>query len=158
MGANNGSQRRMKCNPDTIERLRKAIAAGNHIQTACAYVGIDRGTYYCWMHRAKQRPNTIYGEFARAMDAAQAECEVRIAAQWQQKVPEDWRAARDFLAKRFPERWGDQVRIRVEAEKAVDGVLDKLEGALPPEVYLQVLQALDKVTEEEAELEEGSED
>jgi len=30
---------------------------------------------------------------------------VTIVAQWRKQIPENWQAARDFLARRFPEHW-----------------------------------------------------
>ena len=50
-------------------------------------------------------------EFLEAVAQAEAEAEVRMIAQWQAHIPRDWRAARDFLARRYPERW--RVRARV---------------------------------------------
>ena len=38
---------------------------------------------------------------------------MRLVAQWQQHAPSSWQACRDFLARRFPERWGKTVRAEV---------------------------------------------
>jgi hypothetical protein len=35
---------------------------------------------------------------------------MRLVALWQQHIPENWQAARDFLERRFPQRWGRRVR------------------------------------------------
>jgi hypothetical protein len=40
------------------------------------------------------------------VDFALAYAEVRAVALWSKAMDTDWRAARDFLGRRFPERWG----------------------------------------------------
>jgi hypothetical protein len=35
---------------------------------------------------------------------------MRALASWQAAIPGDWRAARDFLARRHPDRWGSRER------------------------------------------------
>ena len=53
-------------------------------------------------------------EFLEAVTRAEAEAELRMIAQWQAQIPRDWRAARDFLARRFPKRWGPNARVEVD--------------------------------------------
>ena len=129
--------------PDGLAKIRQLVSAGNHQAAVCRYVGITPRTWQRWLKVGREKPSSKYGGFVRLIEEAEAECEVRLAAQWQQQCPQDWKAAQQFLAVRFPERWGNQVRLRVEVQKAVEDTLDQLEQRLPPALYLQVLEALE---------------
>lgn len=52
----------------------------------------------------------IYVAFAEAIREAEAEVEVRMVAQWQTQMLEDWRAIQMFMERRYPERWGRKER------------------------------------------------
>ena len=56
----------------------------------------------------------ILFEFFDAITRAETVAEVRMVAQWQQHMPEDYRAIRDFLERRFPERWGRKDKVQQE--------------------------------------------
>lgn len=135
--------RKLPTDPVVLAKVRQLISAGNHQSAVCRYLGINIRTWQKWMQDARERPNSACAAFARMVAEAEAECEVRLAAQWQQQCPNDWKAAHQFLATRFPERWGNQVRLRVEVQKAVESTLDELEKRLPPELFVQVLEALE---------------
>ena len=69
-----------------------------------------------------------YREFWEAVTRAELEAEARLVAQWQQHMPNDYRAIRDFLERRFPERWGKAAQasatVRVDVS-AFSKVLDE---------------------------------
>jgi len=103
-----------KLTPDVRKKIEKAIAGGNYYEAACAYAGIDYQTFRNWMkmgealasgEKKKTRTNKKYLEFFEVVQAAEARAEIRVVSQWQQQIPYSWQAARDFLARRFPERW-----------------------------------------------------
>lgn len=95
-----------KLTPEVQRRIVDAISAGNYYEAAARYAGVHPESIINWMHRGSTAKAGIYFEFFEAVTRAEAEAEVRIVAQWQQQVPQDWRAARDFLARRYPQRWG----------------------------------------------------
>jgi hypothetical protein len=39
-----------------------------------------------------------------------------MVAQWRSAMPTDWRAIRDFLERRYPERWGRKERVTVAGD------------------------------------------
>jgi len=100
----------------TQTRIIEAIAGGNYYEAACASAGVDYATFRRWMQRGQKAKDGPYREFCDAILKAEAEAEVRIVAQWQQQIPENWPAARDFLARRFPDRWGPKERHIVEGD------------------------------------------
>ena len=97
-----------KLTPEVQNRICDAISAGNYRESACQYGGIDGATFYRWLGAAKGR--RAVSRISRRRRAAEVAAEVRVVAQWQQHMPGDWRACRDFLARRFPERWSEKRR------------------------------------------------
>lgn len=95
-----------KLTPEVIKRLTEAIRAGNYYEAACGYAGIGYSTFRAWMVRGEKAKSGKYWEFVEAITRAEYEAEVRMVAQWQKHMPEDYRAIRDFLERRYPDRWG----------------------------------------------------
>lgn len=102
-----------KLTPDVQERLLGAIASGNYYETACALAGIHYGTMRQWLIDGKQARSGPKREFYEAVTRAEAEAESRVVAMWQAKMPEDWQAARDFLARRHADRWGPKDKHQI---------------------------------------------
>ena len=94
-----------KLNEDTRRRLIEAVGAGNYMDAACTYAGIGVATFYTWMEKGRSSKSGEYRVLFDEIEKAQASAEVRMVAQWQQQVPNDWRAAKEFLARRFPDKW-----------------------------------------------------
>lgn len=88
-----------------IDRLCESIMAGNYIKAACAHAGIGYSSLREWLIRAEQGEGGIYLELAERLALAEAASEASVVAQWTKLLPTDWKACRDFLARRFPERW-----------------------------------------------------
>ncbi len=95
-----------KLTPEITKRLTEAIRAGNYYEAACAYAGIAYSTFREWMVRGEKAKSGKYREFVEAITQAEYEAEVRMVALWQKHMPEDYRAIRDFLERRYPDRWG----------------------------------------------------
>ena len=158
-----------KLTGEVQDRLVMAIRAGNYLETACAYAGIDYSTYRRWFKRgmdefervAEDRRRKIrqseegFCEFCEAVTRARAEVEMRNVALVQKAAMErdvtktvttervvvtstgqvlpgpdgkpmrevttrtethrefEWRAALEWLARSFPERWGNKVRQEI---------------------------------------------
>lgn len=83
-----------------------AIRAGNYYEPTCAYAGIDYTTFRKCMQKGEKARKGTYFEFFEAVKQAEAEAEASMVALWQKQIPENWQAARDFLERRYPDRWG----------------------------------------------------
>lgn len=109
--ARTGRGRRTKAlRRDIVDRIVEAIATGCTYEAAAAAGPISVRTFYEWMGRAEtdqieRVENSPYIEFADRVEAANLEAELRITQLWVAAIPNDWRAARDFLERRFPSRW-----------------------------------------------------
>lgn len=89
-----------------------------------------------------------YLDFLDAVTRADTEAEVTAATAWRAAFTSDWRAARDYLVRRHPDRWAATTRIAINSEeaeqridRAVGEVLAVIGGDgdpldLPPELDL----------------------
>ena len=118
-----------KLTPEVTKRLTEAVRAGNYYEAACAYAGIHHSTFRKWMQKGETAKSGKFREFFEAVTRAEYEAEVRMVALWQKHMPEDYRAIRDFLERRYPDRWG---RKRLDIEhggeiciKIVDDIDDE---------------------------------
>jgi transposase len=144
-----------KLTPETKKRLLDMIKSGNYYETACTYAGIGYSTFRRWMEQGEEAKSGQYRDFWEAVIRAEAEAEARMVAQWQAQIPQDWRAARDFLARRHPERWAQQEKIDLEHSGEV---IQKHEGELSitekliadPEFLSRVQQAADERASEDS--------
>lgn len=98
------------------KRLTEAIKAGNYYEAACGFAGIGYSTFRRWMLRGEKAKSGKYRQFWEAVTRAELEAEVRMVAQWQKHMPEDYRAIRDFLERRFPDRWGRRYSLDMKQE------------------------------------------
>lgn len=103
-----------KFTPETKKKLLDAIRMGNYREPSCAFAGISVSTFYAWLDKGKRQKKGEFVEFLEAVTRAEAEAELRMIAQWQAHIPRDWRAARDLLARRYPERWGLRARVGLD--------------------------------------------
>jgi transposase-like protein len=120
--------RKDKITPEVIERLTNVLSQGNYVETACAYAGVSKSSFYSWLHEA-QKPGAKkkYLEFLEAIEKARAVAEMRnlqIVQQAGQGKPgdpktgekgidPDWRASAWFLERAYPKKWGRQERVEL---------------------------------------------
>lgn len=87
--------------PKVVTDILAALGVGNFITTACQYAGVTSQSFYEWKSR--------YPDFADAAEKAMAASEVALVTVWRQQANGgDWRAARDLLGRRWPERWAER--------------------------------------------------
>lgn len=122
-----------KLNAETQERIITAIRAGNYIETAAAYAGINKTTLYDWMKRGEREKQRVakdarlkirkaeqpFVEFSNAVQRALAEAEVRDVAIIAKAAEEQWQAAAWRLERKFPEKWGKR-QIEIEHKGQVE--------------------------------------
>jgi hypothetical protein len=71
-----------------------------------------------------------YLEFLESVTRAQAGAEVAAVAAWRRAWADDWRAARDYLARTSPERWAGVTRVQMTTEEAERRIDDAVNEAL----------------------------
>ena len=103
----------------TQNKIVTAIKAGNYIETAAAYAGINKSTLYDWLKRGEREKQRVeknprykirkkerpFVEFSNAVEKALAEAEVRDVAIIAKAAEEQWQAAAWRLERKFPHKW-----------------------------------------------------
>lgn len=115
-----------KLTEEVENELARLISAGVYMRQACEFVGISEATVYNWMARGsteilrlendpKAKPlvkEAPFVDFFYRIKKAENASEVRAVTTWQSEIKEgDWRAAKEFLARRFPDRWSPRLEV-----------------------------------------------
>ncbi len=86
-------------------KLLTALKCGNYRSAACAYAGVSRPSFYEWMARGAKEKKGVYAQLVKDVLEAEEQAEAQIVMIWRTQIPQDYRAARDFLERRYPSRW-----------------------------------------------------
>ena len=106
--------RKPKLNKMVIKRLEEALLAGNYIETACDYAGINRATFYKWMAEAeKPGAKPLLRELSDTVTSARAQAEMRNVLRIQKAADDSWQAAGWWLERSFPQRWGRHQKVEL---------------------------------------------
>jgi hypothetical protein len=100
-----------KLTADVSMTIIESVEAGNYRSVAAATAGIDRSTLYRWIERGERdRHNNIesvYRDFCDGLARAEGNCEAKVIEVLLPKLLEsDPRTALEWLARRWPKRWG----------------------------------------------------
>lgn len=106
--------RRTRLTPDVQNSIVTALRAGNYSETAAAYAGISKATFYEWCARGRREPDSIYADFLDAVESAKAASEVRDVALIDKAATDgSWQAAAWKLERKYPQRWGRLTRTEI---------------------------------------------
>lgn len=109
--------RPVKLTEEIAQKLVRAIRAGNYIETACAYAGINPSTFYRWLEKGEKSSREDFRNFARQVREAMAEAEIVSVAKIKQT--EDWRAQAWLLERRFADRWGKRETVELQKGEGI---------------------------------------
>lgn len=132
-----------KISENVINSILAALQAGAYIETAAAYAGIHKDTFYAWLKRGRAAKDAAidydtsiidqkkvpesehqFVRFSDAIEKALADSEL-MALQEINKASKDghWQAAAWRLERKFPQRYGR--RTMASASVAIgEGILD----------------------------------
>ena len=128
MKTDRGRGRPSKLTPIVRDKLIQAIKVGSHLNAACAYAGVDYSNFRRWMRKGESQTKGEFCDFRDAIRISEAELEIRLVATWQQAAANDWRAAAEFLSRRFPDRWASTQKFQVQLEAELNAIYDKIEN------------------------------
>lgn len=100
--------------------LLQSIEAGLTLRMACACANLAYNTVYEWKRRGLdgeyngREGNEAYEQFAKALTQAEEKGKAAMLLRWQQFFPTDWRAIRDYMARRWPEEWAATEAIKMQ--------------------------------------------
>ncbi|RKH77001.1 hypothetical protein D7X99_33115 [Corallococcus sp. AB032C] len=103
-----------KLTPELQKKIIDAIRAGNYMETAAAYAGISKDTFFRWLRKGARAKSGIYKDFHDAVEKALAESEVRDVMLIANAATTDWKAAAWRLERKFPDRWGRKERLSAD--------------------------------------------
>jgi hypothetical protein len=118
-----------KLTPDVKDRILAATRAGCTRSAAAAHAGIGEATLYSWIAKGRDAETGVYAEFVEDLTRAEAAGEARLTILWSEAAKTDWRAARDLLARRYPDKWAQERKAPgrpVGAVSAPDRVAQQL--------------------------------
>jgi transposase len=121
--------RPIKLSLEIQESICQAIRAGNYIETAAAFAGIDKTTLYDWLKRgarAKGSADAVFVGFSHSVQKALSDSEVTDVATIGVAAKENWQAAAWRLERKFPERWGrkDSVKHSGDTEAPIKVIVE----------------------------------
>lgn len=135
--------RRGALTPELADRIIDLVAAGNYLKVAAQAAGIGQATLSSWLARGREVAAAVeetgeepddndakYLAFLESVTGAQAEAETAAVVAWRKAFPDDWRAARDYLARTSPERWAGVTRVQMTTEEAERRIDDAVNEAL----------------------------
>lgn len=108
------------------DKVIEAIRKGNYYEPACKAAGIDYSTFRDWLKKGEEDQKGPFFQFSQEVQKAEAEAELEIVQMWKDQMPQSWQAARDFLARRNPERWANHEKLDLKAETKGGVVIELL--------------------------------
>lgn len=105
-----------KLTPQLQAKICDAIRVGCYIETAAAYCGISKDTFYNWLRKGARANSGIYKDFSDAVEKAIAEAEFRDVMIIANAAATDWKAAAWKLERKHPDRWGRKDKVSAEVE------------------------------------------
>ena len=94
--------------PELKARILQVIRQGNYRSVACRHVGIPEARFSLWMKAGKEDPDSVYGQFRKDVLEVEALAETEALGFIARAARAgDWKASAWWLARKFPERWGD---------------------------------------------------
>lgn len=107
-----------KLTKDVQQKIVSALTAGNYQDTAAAFAGVSKQTFYNWMERGRieneriaaghkpRKAETPFVDFLDAVESARAQAEVRSVGLISKAANEGtWQAAAWYLERSHPQKW-----------------------------------------------------
>jgi disulfide oxidoreductase YuzD len=128
-----------KLTKEIIGEISKRLKVGCYAKIAAAAIGVPERSYYNWLERGqkaeklaesvKKIPETekIFWQFWQSVQQAEAEANIILTTMVFSKGNEDWKAALEMLARKWPEDWAR--KDYVDFKGSVDRGPDKAQEA-----------------------------
>jgi hypothetical protein len=101
--------------PELIREVSQNVATGMLPRDAAALAGIDRPTFEDFMRRAREGKEPFL-ELSNEIRKADLTSQRRLLGGLSLLAPKDSRVATWFLARRWPQSWGDQALVQTDLE------------------------------------------
>lgn len=102
-----------KLTADIQNKIIEAIRAGAYVETAAAYAGINKTTFYDWLKKGARGEAPAFVEFSNAVQKALASSEMRDIVTITKAAESQWQAAAWRLERKHPNRWGRRQHVEL---------------------------------------------
>lgn len=126
-----GRGARTKLTPELLAQAVELIEQGNYAIVACRCLGISEETWYRWLREGERSAEGIQRQFYEAIRTAEAVAEQRAVDHWRRAFPEDWKACRDYLERKHPDRWAKKADPLINVDQDSGGVQIIIQGQPP---------------------------
>jgi len=127
-----------KLSPEIQERICSALRDGNYESAAAAAGGVGSSTLHRWLEKGRLAKSGPYREFWVAVTRARDAAELSLVSMWVAAMPSDWRAIAEFLARRYPERWGRRERAEVTVSATTNAAPPRLSKELLDQIKHEI--------------------
>ena len=102
---------------DASPKIIECIRLGNTYECSAGCARITYHTFNEWMKIGlsdiQDDKETKFSKFYNDVRQAETDCEAEIVGHWKNQIPQNWQAAKEFLARRNPDKWGSKDRVDV---------------------------------------------
>lgn len=146
------------------KKICKHVREGNHVRTAAAVVGLSPQTIRNWLDWGTQTDkdgNLLYDikyyNFVVAVLQAEAESEIKAVEEVRAAGYVEWRAAMEFLGRRFPDHWRPESKKILEDQGSKTNLdMDKLiNDPIATQLACDLLDRLSGKSTEDADTEDA---
>lgn len=112
-------------------QICELVEAGNYLETAASFCGLDRTTVRAWAREGARAKSGPKRDFSTALKRAEGRAEAIALHRIRQAGATTWQADAWFLERKWPQRWGRQPRGETDEQKAVVHVHLPDNGRMP---------------------------
>ena len=103
-----------KLTPEVRDAIVNAVSCGNYPEIAAESEGVDRATFYRWMHAVRPTRAATTATSRDAVMRARAKAERKMVRIVRRAAIEDAQSAQWYLSAARPDRWGRRDKVQVE--------------------------------------------
>ena len=110
---NNG--RPITITDEIIDKICSAVRLGSYIETAAAFAGVPKSTFYDWLKSGAAKQDPLCVKLSDTIEKALAESELRDINRIDKAAEKGaWQASAWRLERKFPKKWGRKEIVRHE--------------------------------------------
>lgn len=103
---------------EAAPKILAFIRMGNTYECASACSRISYSTFSAWIRQGKDDlendvKNSKFSKFLQDVQEAEMDAERAVIGHWMDCIPGNWQAAKEFVARRNPEKWGSREKVDV---------------------------------------------
>ena len=99
-------------------KILESIRNGNTYECAAGAARVSYYSFNNWMKQGKEAEKledfeNKFFKFFKAVEEAESDAEKEVVKYWRDCIPGNWQAAKEFLARRNPDKWGSKDRVEM---------------------------------------------